>query len=81
MRVGLTAAFLAARAFLRVVYGLVRSLKRAALEDPTLEPRATRTMALRKLATAEDVAAQVVLLASDRTAGHVSNGVVRRMAR
>jgi NAD(P)-dependent dehydrogenase (short-subunit alcohol dehydrogenase family) len=31
-------------------------MTRAALEDPTLVPRATRTMALRKLATADDVA-------------------------
>jgi 3-oxoacyl-[acyl-carrier protein] reductase len=51
-------------------------MTRAALEDPTLVPRATRTMALRKLATAEDVAAQVVLLASDRAAGHVTGQVV-----
>jgi 3-oxoacyl-[acyl-carrier protein] reductase len=33
-------------------------------------------MALRKLATAGDVAAQVVLLASDRAAGHVTGEVV-----
>jgi 3-oxoacyl-[acyl-carrier protein] reductase len=51
-------------------------MTRAALEDPTLEPRATRTMALRKLATAADVAAQVVVLASDRAAGHVTGQVV-----
>jgi 3-oxoacyl-[acyl-carrier protein] reductase len=51
-------------------------MTRAALADPTLVPRATRTMALRKLATAEDVAAQVVLLASDRAAGHVTGEVV-----
>jgi 3-oxoacyl-[acyl-carrier protein] reductase len=51
-------------------------MTRAALQDPTLVPRATRTMALRKLATAEDVAAQVVLLASDRAAGHVTGEVV-----
>ena len=51
-------------------------MTRAALEDPTLVPRATRTMALRKLATADDVAAQVVLLASDRAAGHVTGQVV-----
>jgi 3-oxoacyl-[acyl-carrier protein] reductase len=51
-------------------------MTRAALEDPTLVPRATRTMPLRKLATAEDVAAQVVVLASDRAAGHVTGEIV-----
>jgi 3-oxoacyl-[acyl-carrier protein] reductase len=36
----------------------------------------SRTMALRKVATAEDVAAQVVVLASDVLSGHVSGQVV-----
>jgi len=139
LRVDLTAAFMAAGAFLRqlegqrqdhgnlvfigstagifgeadhadyaaakaaVIFGLVRSLKneivriaprgrvnavspgwvrtpmtRAALEDPTLdlERRITRTMPLRKLATAADVANQVVLLASDTASGHVSGQIV-----
>ncbi|HEX9344015.1 MAG TPA: SDR family oxidoreductase [Actinomycetota bacterium] len=137
LRVDLTAAFLAAGAFLRqletqrqehgnlvfigstagifgeadhadyaaaksaVIFGLVRSLKneivriaprgrvnavcpgwvrtpmtRAALEDPTLVPRVTRTMPLRKLATVTDVATQVVLLASDTASGHVSGQIV-----
>jgi 3-oxoacyl-[acyl-carrier protein] reductase len=38
--------------------------------------RITRTMALRKVATAEDVAAQVVALASPVLSGHVSGQVV-----
>jgi 3-oxoacyl-[acyl-carrier protein] reductase len=36
----------------------------------------SRTMALRKVAQPEDVAAQVVLLASDTLSGHVSGQVV-----
>jgi 3-oxoacyl-[acyl-carrier protein] reductase len=36
----------------------------------------TRTMALRKVAQPEDVAAQVVALASDVVSGHVSGQVV-----
>ena len=38
--------------------------------------RITRTMPLRKVATPEDVAAQVVVLASDRLSGHVSGELV-----
>jgi 3-oxoacyl-[acyl-carrier protein] reductase len=38
--------------------------------------RITRTMALRKVAQPEDVAAQVVVLASDRLSGHVSGQVI-----
>lgn len=38
--------------------------------------RVTATMALKKLGTPEDVAAQVVVLASDRLAGHISGQVV-----
>ena len=36
----------------------------------------TRTMALRKVAQPEDVAAQIVALASDEISGHVSGQVV-----
>jgi 3-oxoacyl-[acyl-carrier protein] reductase len=36
----------------------------------------TRTMALRKVATAEDVARQVVVLASDELSGHVTGQIV-----
>jgi 3-oxoacyl-[acyl-carrier protein] reductase len=38
--------------------------------------RITATMALKKIATPEDVAAQVVTLASDRLSGHVTGQVV-----
>jgi 3-oxoacyl-[acyl-carrier protein] reductase len=44
----------------------------AALEDPAQVARATSTMALRKVATPEDVARAVVFLLSDRLAGHLS---------
>jgi 3-oxoacyl-[acyl-carrier protein] reductase len=46
---------------------------------PPLRPdsvsRVTSTMALRKIATPEDIAAAIVFLTSDRLAGHIS-GVV-----
>ena len=38
--------------------------------------RISRTMALRKVAEAEDVARQVVVLASDELSGHVTGQVV-----
>ena len=44
--------------------------------DPALVERITRTMALRKVATAEDVARAVVTLASDELSGHVTGQVV-----
>jgi len=44
--------------------------------DPESVRRITRTMALRKIARPEDVAAQVVVLASDVLSGHVSGQVV-----
>jgi 3-oxoacyl-[acyl-carrier protein] reductase len=44
--------------------------------DPEQVRRVTRTMALRKVAQPEDVAAQVVLLASDVLSGHVTGQVV-----
>jgi 3-oxoacyl-[acyl-carrier protein] reductase len=57
--------------------GWVRTpMTREALEDPALIPRVTRTMPLRKLATVEDVARQVVVLASDAASGHVSGQIV-----
>lgn len=84
-----------------VVFGLTRSLKneivriaplgrvnavcpgwvqspmtRDALQDPALVPRVTSTMPLAKLATPEDVAAQVVVLASDVVSGHVTGQIV-----
>jgi 3-oxoacyl-[acyl-carrier protein] reductase len=44
--------------------------------DPDAVERLTRTMALRKVATAEDVARTVVVLASDELSGHVTGEVV-----
>jgi 3-oxoacyl-[acyl-carrier protein] reductase len=54
----------------------VTEMTRDALEDPELEPRVTRTMALRKLGRAEDVARTVVSLASDEISGHVTGQVI-----
>jgi 3-oxoacyl-[acyl-carrier protein] reductase len=54
----------------------ITPMARQALEDPTVLERATRTMALRKAAVPEDVARQVVVLASDEISGHVTGQVV-----
>jgi 3-oxoacyl-[acyl-carrier protein] reductase len=54
----------------------VTEMTREALQDPELEPRVTRTMPLRKLGRAEDVASVVVALASDAVSGHVTGQVV-----
>ena len=51
-------------------------MTRTTLDDPALVERATRTMALRKVARPEDVAAQVVALASDQISGHVTGQVI-----
>jgi 3-oxoacyl-[acyl-carrier protein] reductase len=51
-------------------------MTRTTLEDPAILERATRTMALRKAAEPEDVARQVVALASDAISGHVTGQVV-----
>ena len=51
-------------------------MTRTTLEDPAVTERATRTMALRKVARPEDVARQVVALASDEVSGHVTGQVV-----
>ena len=51
-------------------------MTRDVLEDETLEPRITRTMALRQLGDADDVANAVVTLASDRISRHVTGQVV-----
>ena len=51
-------------------------MTRDVLEDPMLPKRITRTMALDKLGTAEDVARTIVSLASDRVSGHVTGQVV-----
>lgn len=47
-----------------------------ARRNPELEARVTSTMALKKLGSPEDVAAQVVVLASDRLSGHITGQVV-----
>ncbi len=44
--------------------------------DPAAVDRVTRTMALRKIATPEDIAAAVVVLASDELSGHVTGELV-----
>ncbi|MFL5936307.1 MAG: SDR family NAD(P)-dependent oxidoreductase [Gaiellaceae bacterium] len=44
--------------------------------DPEQVRRASRTMALRKVAQPEDVARQIVVLASDQLSGHVTGEIV-----
>ena len=44
--------------------------------DPEAVRRISRTMALRKVATPDDIAAQVVVLASDLLSGHITGQVV-----
>ena len=51
-------------------------MARDALDDPDALPRITRTMALDKVGTADDVARVVVTLASDEISGHVTGEVV-----
>jgi 3-oxoacyl-[acyl-carrier protein] reductase len=53
----------------------VSPMTRGLLDDARVE-RITRTMPLRKVATPEDVAAQVVVLASDTLSGHITGQVV-----
>ena len=50
-------------------------MTRGSLTEETLR-RVTRTMALEKVAQPEDVAAQVVMLASDTLSGHVTGQIV-----
>jgi 3-oxoacyl-[acyl-carrier protein] reductase len=54
----------------------VSPMTRSTLEEPGLVERVTRTMPLRKVAEPEDVARQVVVLASDELSGHVTGQVV-----
>ena len=54
----------------------VSPMTRSTLADPAVLERATRTMALRKAATPEDVARQIVVLASDELSGHVTGEVI-----
>jgi 3-oxoacyl-[acyl-carrier protein] reductase len=51
-------------------------MTRQELDDPSHVERVTRTMALRKVATPDDIARQVVVLASDELSGHVTGQVV-----
>jgi 3-oxoacyl-[acyl-carrier protein] reductase len=44
--------------------------------DPDVVDRVTRTMALRKVASADDIARAVVVLASDELSGHISGELV-----
>jgi 3-oxoacyl-[acyl-carrier protein] reductase len=81
LRANLTATFLTARASrLARVNAVapgwtVSPMTRGHLE-PELVARITRTMPLRKVAEPEDVARQVVVLASDELSGHVTGQVV-----
>lgn len=59
-----------------VAPGWTESPMTRGLVDSEAVRRITRTMALRKVAQPEDVAAQVVVLASDVLSGHVSGQVV-----
>ena len=51
-------------------------MTRSSLDDPDFVGRITRTMPLRKVAAPEDVARQVVVLASEKLSGHVTGQVV-----
>jgi 3-oxoacyl-[acyl-carrier protein] reductase len=51
-------------------------MARPEVDDPEVIDRVTRTMALRKIATPQDIARQVVVLSSDELSGHVSGQVV-----
>lgn len=51
-------------------------MTRGSLADPALVERISRTMPLRKVAQPEDVARQVVALASNEISGHVTGQVV-----
>jgi 3-oxoacyl-[acyl-carrier protein] reductase len=51
-------------------------MTRDTLDDPGLVERVTRTMPLRKVARPEDVARQIVVLASDEISGHVTGQIV-----
>ena len=59
-----------------VAPGWTESPMTRGLVDPDRVRAVSRTMALRKVAQPEDVAAQVVVLASDTLSGHVTGQVV-----
>jgi 3-oxoacyl-[acyl-carrier protein] reductase len=50
-------------------------MTRGALDEALVE-RSTRTMALRKVAVADDIARAIVVLASDELSGHVTGELV-----
>jgi 3-oxoacyl-[acyl-carrier protein] reductase len=54
----------------------VSPMTRSTLDEPGLVDRVTRTMALHKVAEPEDVARQIIVLASDELSGHVTGQVV-----
>lgn len=54
----------------------ITEMARSAFEDPKAEAKITSTMALAKLARADDAARAVVFLSSDRLAGHITGEVV-----
>jgi 3-oxoacyl-[acyl-carrier protein] reductase len=51
-------------------------MARPEVDDPQVIDRVTRTMALRKIATPEDIARQVVVLSSDELSGHITGQIV-----
>lgn len=59
-----------------VAPGWTESPMTRGLVDPAAVQRISRTMALRRIAAPEDIAAQVVTLASDRISGHVTGELV-----
>jgi 3-oxoacyl-[acyl-carrier protein] reductase len=59
-----------------VAPGWTESPMTRGLVDPERVQAISRTMALRKVAQPEDIAAQVVVLASDTLSGHVTGQVV-----
>ena len=54
----------------------VSPMTRSTLDEPGLVERITRTMPLRKVAEPEDVARQIVVLASDELSSHVTGQVI-----
>ncbi len=48
----------------------------SSMEDPTAIPRVTATMALRKIASPEDVARAIVFFTSPELAGHLSGSIL-----
>jgi 3-oxoacyl-[acyl-carrier protein] reductase len=51
-------------------------MARPEVDDPEVIDRVTRTMALRKVATPEDIARQVVVLSSEELSGHITGQIV-----